>query len=427
MSDKNIIVAECISGEFEIYDGKAKKIIDKEEFKILKKKNLVTMLARKREKMTIEECYEFFNKSAEELLKENKMINLYKSCSFADSAQFYWKIMLKNKNIITEPMTKLEENILKEIKSSIIFSDKNYKGCGYKYDIVSSYSSIMQDAKFLVPCRKPKELTIKKLVEATYQFGERTYLKYGLYHCKISQTNVEKTDRLFKFQDNDWYTSIDIELAKLLKLKLKMIDDGKSNLLFYGRDIGGKSSIETGKTIFAEYVHKIFDLKEKRITGAKNLLTCLWGIFCQKNTRIVKDNKKNKEINKCLPCNDGTTAFSIEQEQLYKSPFARFVPFLYAQGRFNLITKLLKYKEHIVYAHTDGFISKVKLDIQCGANLGDLRYEGYIKDVYVINSNDVRGVKNIIKNEKEDKEAKEWAESEKEFYQRFIKPKNSKK
>ena len=84
---------------------------------------------------------------------------------------------------------------------------------------------------------------------------------------------------------------------------------------------------------------------------------------------------------------------------------------------------MLKHNEHIVYAHTDGFISKVKLDIPCGLNLGDLRYEGYVKDVHVINSMNVIGVKNIIKNEKEDKEAKEIAKLEKEFYTLFIKTK----
>ncbi len=56
-------------------------------------------------------------------------------------------------------------------------------------------------------------------------------------------------------------------------------------------------------------------------------------------------------------------------------------------------------KDHIdelVFIHTDGFISKTKLNIQVGTNLGDLKYCGYCKNTQIINTNEKTPSKQFI-------------------------------
>jgi hypothetical protein len=53
---------------------------------------------------------------------------------------------------------------------------------------------------------------------------------------------------------------------------------------------------------------------------------------------------------------------------------------------------LQPYYEAIKRIHTDGFISSMKLDLQTGTNLSDLRYERYYKKVVIKNSIQVNGL-----------------------------------
>ena len=69
--------------------------------------------------------------------------------------------------------------------------------------------------------------------------------------------------------------------------------------------------------------------------------------------------------------------------------FARIYPFITARGRQLISDIIATDKDNVVRVVTDGIISKTKLDIDYGTNLGDFRYEG-VYNVDIIHIYDVR-------------------------------------
>ena len=58
------------------------------------------------------------------------------------------------------------------------------------------------------------------------EFQEKEYYAYGLYHCIIKKDSLKETNNLFRFNDKNWYTHIDLKKrAKELKLTITIIEN----------------------------------------------------------------------------------------------------------------------------------------------------------------------------------------------------------
>ena len=57
------------------------------------------------------------------------------------------------------------------------------------------------------------------------EFRQKEYYAYGLYHCIINEHNMKEINNLFRFNDKNWYTHIDIKRAKELKLTITIIEN----------------------------------------------------------------------------------------------------------------------------------------------------------------------------------------------------------
>ncbi len=286
-------------------------------------------------------------------------------------------------------MSDQEVEFLDKTKGAIIFGTK-YEGIGYLYDFVSFYPSILYDINFKIPIKAPIAKTIAKWRQAI----RYTTYEYGYYHCEIPRSDDEIIDKLFRFNEANIYTHIDIMLATKLKLKCNLIQDGNPNMWYYP-----PSHLEKSHKLFSKFVMYMFNLKKKKVKGAKEVLTSLWGALSQTRKGITTDGDKVTESNllKGGMNEEGQVEFQIKKDNHYIYSYARIKPFLLAQGRYEMSTTILPFGDKIVRANTDGFISKEKLDIPTGDALGQLKYEGYVKRVEVVNSNVVLGKKDMIK------------------------------
>ena len=93
-------------------------------------------------------------------------------------------------NINPEPITQQESIFIKKASiGSLIFSNNDYEGPAYSYDINSFYPSIMRDDKFKIPI---KEGQIKTLSKQEFDKMKKTFFCYGIYKCKITNTDPNK-------------------------------------------------------------------------------------------------------------------------------------------------------------------------------------------------------------------------------------------
>lgn len=402
--EKPIIVhtTESIS-KLLVHDGKEQKKCTKAEIAELKKTNHLIYLTRKRgNKASLSEYYEFITKSATELKQATKgKINMYQTGSFAFTAYYLWKLLgtYKDKPIDVQPLTNMELQVISGAnKGSTMFSNKGYTGEGYFYDFKSYIPSIMTDVKFLIPIQPPTENTFKKIRQAEWENPDGIrYLKYGFYRCSVTLTGNEMKDRYFRIQPNNWYTSIDIKLARMLGIQMTLIDDGNMNVLLYDR-----KKCTDGLTAFCNFVQYMYKLKQKNVTGAKDILNCLWGYLSQVKTKVLtnpSDEKMNQIIDNNTILKEWTEGQTVKVRAISENqnPWLRMKNFLLAESRYRLACAIFKHNEHIKQAHTDGFISSKKLDIVTGKNIGDIAYEGYSPKIIIEGVNNIQGKEDLIK------------------------------
>ena len=238
-----------ISKEFrnDIYDFKTDYIL------INKDKRLTKDVDGKKVKLTDEEEYKYVIDMANTLKRETKgVINMYKTGGYKVTALNLFDKMTKH---IQHPpkLTQVESIFIDDSSTgSMIFSDNTYKGPAHKADIKSQYPSLM-NSKMLFPIGEGELLFLSEF--------PKDYLKYGVYHCEIT---LDKTKtKIFRFNQKNKYTHIDINHAKEIGLDVKLIIDGQPNFLYYSRD-----KLLTGTELFGNYINFMFDLKQRKINGA---------------------------------------------------------------------------------------------------------------------------------------------------------------
>ena len=378
---KPIIYDKTIDGFF-AYDGIKTYELSKQERD--KHYNFETdyMLIQKRDnKNTLEEEYKEFIEHATILKKESEgKINLYKT-GYKDKIVALDLFDRYTKHILKAPVIHQAEGqtINNASIGAIIFTDHEYTGPAYKYDVVSFYPSIM-NSKILFPLKEGEYLTITEFTDP--------FFKYGIYRAVIEYNETKK--KLFRWNKLNHYTHFDLTRAKELNLEIKLILDDQPNFLYYSRD-----KLITGTELFGNYVDTLFDLKQKKIPRAKNFLNLLWGALTQKaiNKENVSDNiekpvhiQDDSELLSMKPYDDNTTHIeTMKNDKAFKTGFGRLKPFLISKGR-SLISKLIEpYINTCIRCHTDGFmLSEQPTSLKLGDKLGELKYEGYNNNYYRI-------------------------------------------
>jgi len=200
---------------FEVYDGTTKRIISKDEkFDLMYNFKSPYILINRQEQnleMTIEEEFETLVKINNNLkTASNGLINLYKSGSYTNAALDLFDRFTK---FLTEPDEILQDEAIWISESNIgalIFSD-SYEGELYKYDVKSLYPYLMQQSTLKFPIKRGQFMKLDN-------FGE--FFQYGIYRCKVSLSDDRNINKLFRFNKTNYYTSIALEHAKKLNLKI---------------------------------------------------------------------------------------------------------------------------------------------------------------------------------------------------------------
>jgi hypothetical protein len=233
------------------------------------------------------------------------------------------------------------------------------------------------------------------MILTTEDFESMQYYKVGLYRVKIEKSDDSNTNKLFRFNKYNKYTHTTLEHAKLLNLKMTLLEDGTVNCIYYSPD-----KLIGCNEIFTTYIDYLFELKERKVSKAKLILNILWGSLCEIDKTYLM--YKNKPVNIGVDCdiysirpNDKNEKMlritTTKQTKYYKTGFARLSPFLISKGRYMIANICYPHREHIKQIHTDGFISDIQLDIKTGEKIGDLVYEGYCEDVIIEHCNNVKG------------------------------------
>ena len=313
-------------------------------------------------------------------LKEasNGEVNIFKTGSFKNTALQLFEILTRHIPTPDEITYEEKEWIEKSTTGALIFSEE-YEGQGFKYDVKSRYPSIMCSS-YLVPIKQGK---FENWTNEMFNQYEEWY-PTGIYRCQIKKSGDYTTDRLFRFNQNNYYTSNALKHAKFLKLEIEIIIDGDFNALLYPKELCMCSS-----EIFKDYVDYLYPLKEKSIPYAKDILNRLWGALVQSNDRRIIINKNDTKLTeyelsdisiisiKPSRNKDEVIVYICDNDNYYKSGFARMKPFLLDKAKYWMTTLVYDYKENIKRFHTDGYITDIKLDVKTGNKLGDLCYEGY--------------------------------------------------
>jgi hypothetical protein len=368
---------------FEGYDGNIKRILSKEEANEIKydfksKYILVERELQKDEKgnnivISIEEEYDKLIPVIDKLKEASGgLINLYKSGSYKNASLNLFDSFTKFLNE-PEEIQQDEANWIYESSIGALIWAEEYEGELYKYDVKSLYPYLMTSTTLKFPIKRGEFQKLDK-------FGD--FFQYGIYRCKILKSSDESINKLFRFNQSNYYTAISLTHAKTLGLTIELIQDDKPNFLYYSRD-----KLITFNEVFKPFVEFMFELKEKKIEKSKQVLNILWGALCEidKKKYFCEETKEinisdDEEIFEIRPYKNDEEIDIIsthKNQKRYKTNYARLNPFLVSQGRLHMSNLLLPYKDNIHRIQTDGFLSDIKIHQNKEVKLGELKYEGF--------------------------------------------------
>jgi hypothetical protein len=379
-----------------VYDGIEERTISDEEFNnyFFKYNTSPYIVIPKTKKQTLKETFDYFilaNYKLKELTKPHlSQINLCKTGTYKDTAI---KLFNDLNQSLPDPedITQLEsEWILGCYRGGKQYSEDGYEGHLYKSDIKAMYPFI-QKSNMYFPIKQGQ---FKIVTDSDCD----KFFSYGIYRAKIKYNSKFKT--VFHFNDNDYYTFIEMERARKLNLKVELIQDGKPNFLFYPPE----ARIE-GKLLFKPFIDYLMKLETPDIKNAvKSIRNVLWGALSERKI-TVKYEDENEKINlesteQIIGMKTNKDGISypmvINQNEQFKTNYARISPFITAKARTLLsefITENIKDLSTVKRTHTDSIfttedISKVfpRKDDK-NAEIGMMLYEGYNPNVKIINMN----------------------------------------
>ena len=392
---------------YELYfDDSTIKKMHYNNFNDFNKQHLTTFIPydKSKTKSSFEEFAKYIHDAQLELYQAtNGRINLKLTGSFSDTAMNLFYEMSE----IPERMSIKECQWIDDASTgALIYLNQSYTGIGFKYDFVSRYPAIMRHKNFKVPFGAPRFIRWTQ-----WQMDEKDFVIFGLYKCIITTDKPDK--RLFRFNDKNVYTSIDINRAKQLHYTIKMIDTDENVMLYDDKHV------KTGEQVFKQFVDYVFNLKQKKVKGAKEILNSLWGTLVEKNKiKFVMNQSKEhtmdindtKIVIGLKPIGDVDSgldiATSIYEDNQFKTPFARMKPFLLASARSILSSTVEQQVDKVVSMHTDGFIMTepliarksrrdslhyVNVVLPHQKSIGDLVFEAVYDDISFTNKHQVIG------------------------------------
>lgn len=329
--------------------------------------------------LTIDEEYKMLIDIANKLKEESKgLINMFKSGSYYNTCLSLFEFI--NKHIQAEPILQDEAEFIKLSSfGAHIWCEKDYQGHLYKYDVKSLYPSIYKNAQLKFPIKRGEFSIIDEVSE---------FVEFGIYRAVVLPSADENTNKLFKFSKNNYYTCVDLQVAKSLNLQINLIKDEKPNFLKYTRD-----KLITFYELFIKYFELLYPLKDKNIKEGKFLLNLLWGALCaiDKKKYFVKEEfniNDDEEIYQIIPTNDNDENIKIittKRNGFYKTNYARLAPFIISNGR-KIMTNFMKPHIHnIKRVLTDSIETIEKIHDNKIANLGQLKYEGENQNAFIKN------------------------------------------
>lgn len=292
-------------------------------------------------------------------------------------------------HIETPEDIKYDEAILLESATSggLMYKKKISKSTPYyTYDLNSAYSYAMMHMTHPIKRGTPNLIT---------EFHP-DYFLYGIYRCKIHRSNVYDIDDFFHFSDEDTYTHYDLMTAKLLGLKIDIIQDGIPNFFRYS----GNQCLIHGKKLFGKPIEYLYELKKEKVSDIPKLcLNNLYGSLCETNSKKVCASQRkqvdleNVDIIKheTVTNKNGSYDFIkyVPHDKYYIHNFARSKPFILSHVRYLMIKAVLPHKEHIIRCHTDSMTSTIPLDIELGTEMGQFKLEKSGKILHIIGVNDI--------------------------------------
>ncbi len=156
---------------------------------------------------TLEETYEAFIKQADRLKKQSRgKINLYKSGTMQNASLALFFFMANKREIVPEELTDMETKWLILCNhGQMTYLQQGVKdNMFHSYDINSMYASLLRDVHFKIPI---KQGTFMKLTKT--EFDELKYYQYGIYRVQIDNDGQPNTRKMFRFNANNYYTTID--------------------------------------------------------------------------------------------------------------------------------------------------------------------------------------------------------------------------
>ena len=333
--------------------------------------------------------YNDFIQSANNLKKETKgYINLYKTGSYKRTALKLMADSFDSQNYIFDKL-EYDENEwhIKCPRGGIIrrdYTDTVYEKL-YSYDVCSAYPYIMTKNN-TIPYKRGEFKTV------TNEEYEGKHYSRGIYRAKVETGNV-----LFTYSKHNYYSDIDLNCARKMMLKIDLIEDEQPNYLCYTADKCIKLSV-----LFKKTITQLFDMKQKKIKGSKEILCILFGLLGQKHKidKLVNYKETDKEVNFKIPDNcvvdeikqisDTFCKIKFKQiDNLYEGPLPRAIVFITSLCRemmYNIIGNNMK---HVKMILTDGIYTDEPIFDKISVlpkhkQLGDLVKEGYYKNIEII-------------------------------------------
>ena len=398
----NPLTKECYDGEKHFTATK----IEINQWSITKSYTSKYVPIKCPEHRTLEEAHSDFVKQADKLKEQsNGLINLYKTGTLKRASLALFFYMANKNEYVPEELTDMEIEWLNNTNHGQLVYLEPAEGSPldvkdmplHSYDINAFYNSLMRDVHFKIPIKQGTFKTIE-----SKDFNKLQFFQYGIYRVIIEQPrkvtlepDMDEDDyekyfhyrtckKIFRFNKNNYYTSIDLNVAKKLKLNMSIIEDGTHNFLSYG-----SGTTLTGSQLFGFFVKDLYKLRtETKNKDFKLIMNLLWGSLCETNIshyqydvtkggiNIDIDTKKYDILNQYFVRDNIFKIEYCKKNNYYKYPWARMKPFLLAFGRQKLGRVMMPYIDTVMTVNTDGFKTYREIDIQTGTGIGEVRYEG---------------------------------------------------
>ena len=164
----------------------------------------------------------------------------------------------------------------------------------------------------------------------------------------------------------------------------------------------GKDSLRLNyNSLFKKYVDTLYDLKLKKVKGAKFCLNILWGaltekkIYKQTTDFLEKVDLSGRDITRLQTDTHIRTHYTKHEESQFRTNYGRIKPFVLAYARSQMFFSFRKYEPLLVRCHTDSlYLTEAPSDMFPPSDkLGCLKkeFEGFVE---------IKSLNKIIKNKK---------------------------